>query len=163
MLDRYLRHDDKPVIAFAREVDEEKSAAREPPHQGVCGGNRSHLPEHTEDLALVVLQRRRSLLERHRKARLGSLLREARAVRLTVGAVDLDFEIAAALVLDLDSLEAESGRAPLQRVRGGKRREMPEDRLVVGPHFRLDAGGNRGSRAPSRDCDSCREKQYKSG
>ena len=131
VLDRNLRHHDKPELALTDEIDEAKTKRRELLHQRVRVGNQPLMRKNANNLARAVLHGRRSLLERDLKAGFCSFDRKTAAVALAVGAVDFHFEVATTLVFDLDSLEAERSGARLQLLRLRKRREMPEDRPVV--------------------------------
>src|SRR6185437_10185861 len=71
------------------------------------------------------------LLEGDLEAHLGGFPGNAAALLLRIGTVDLDLEVAAALVLDPETVEAVAARV-LQHVRGGRAAgEVAEDDLVV--------------------------------
>jgi len=97
----------RPGAADADDVDVAEALGREPARQRVRSGERAQAREDADDLAGRRLYRGPGLLERHLEARLLCLACEGRTVRGLVRAVDLDLVVAAALVLDLDPLEAE--------------------------------------------------------
>ena len=146
VLHRHLRHHDEPAGRRSRDVDVEPAGERKAPHERVRLGERALRREDADDLALPVLHRRCGLLEGDGEARLPRLGGEARAVGQRVGAVDLDLEVAAAVVLDLDTGEPERGCLRLQLLRRRERREVAEDGLVVLTHLGRAAGGLAGDR-----------------
>ena len=123
VLDRHLRHHDKPALRRARDVDVDEVRPGQAPRKcvGLCQGRLR--AEDAVDLARVVRERRRRLLERDGETGLACLVEEARALGLRVRAVDLDLEVAAAVVLDLDP-----GEADLPRSRSEALRERIPDR-----------------------------------